>query len=124
MTLNPILRNIYQGAREGAANGAMSGSSLIALTCVVSTYYACSEQINRMIGNAPQVPMFEGDCQLEQFRNSPTCTSSPVFESYTSLTIYVIGTTTLIGMIAGGVYGALRSTSPKSKTENANYLPV
>jgi len=112
-----ILQHAYQGARNGAGVGALVGTSIVSVTLASGVFQGLLEKGNRAIGNEPKWPLFEGDCQLEQFRDVSICTDQPLFDSFTSLTVYVIGVTTIGGMLFGAVSGAARSVFTKAHSE-------
>jgi hypothetical protein len=103
-----ILEDMYQGAREGAATGAFLGAGIVAATMAVGTQHALMETTVRAMGFEPRQPLFEGDCQLEQFRNVAMCTTPPLFSSFSSFAAYTVSATTLAGMAIGAVSGATK----------------
>jgi hypothetical protein len=121
---NPILDSIYQGALYGAlggmsvvlAKGAQIGVSVVFSTAVTGVFYTALEKGNRLMRNEPIWPIFEGDCQLEQFRDLPTCTNPPLVDPFASFTVYAVSIPIIFG-IAGAVYGAAKGVFAKSHSE-------
>lgn len=110
---NSILTNAYQGARNGAVKGALAGVSVVSATLAAVGGCNLLEIGNRAIGNEPKWPLFEGDCQLQQFRDLSVCTKPAFFDSFTFFATSVIGTTTVCGTVAGAVSGVAKSIFAK-----------
>jgi hypothetical protein len=95
------LGKIYNGACEGAAAGAIFGVSMVAVAPTMKVM----EIGGRTLGCEPKWPILKGDCQLQQFKNTSLCTQRPIFlfgaMSPLDATIYLIGLTTLLGMLGG-----------------------
>lgn len=106
-----FLGSIYQGATNGATEGAIFGAKLIGGTLGYAGLSGSLETGFRAVGGDPRWPMFEGDCQSQQFRDLPVCTNEPMFQSFTSLSIFVIVASTLAGSLIGGISGGLGSRS-------------
>lgn len=99
-----IFDYIYRETRNGAVKGALAGVSFVSATAATGVFHGILERGSRVIGNEPKWPIFEEDCQLEQFRNLSTCANPSL--SFTSFTAYVVGTTTLCGMAIGAISAA------------------
>lgn len=112
-----ILQHTYQGAQDGAFIGAGIGASIVSVTLANGIFQGVLEEGSRAIGNEPKWPLFEGDCQLEQFRDMSMCTNPPLLTSFTSLTVCVFGTTIIGGILIGAVSGATRSVFAKAHLE-------
>lgn len=104
---NTILGNAYQGSLNGALFGAKVGTAAVTALVGVGIFHAMLEKETRVMGNEPKWAIFEGDCQLPQFRNLNECTH-PVLVSFPVFTFFVVAGATASGAVIGAVSGAAK----------------
>lgn len=109
--------NAWQGARDGAAQGALVGGAIVTTVMATGVFHNVLERGNRAIGNTPNWPLVEGDCESSQFCHYPMCTNPPLFDSFSSFAFYVVGATTIAGTIIGAVNGAANNVFVKAHSE-------
>ena len=85
----------------GAVKGLSCGLGLTALGAIPVAIHVPLELVHRAVGFEPKWPMFEGDCNLVQFRGLSLCAQPAI--SLSNFSIGVVTATTVIGAVIGAV---------------------
>jgi len=59
----------------------------------------------------------DGDCEMPEFRDLATCTNPPLFDTVTSFTICIVGTTTVCGIAYWGCFGFCKQPIAKQHSD-------
>lgn len=99
---NPIYRYAYDGAKKGAACGAVVSTVVLTKFLDVLNF---AEYINTSIGNEPIWPV-EKECYYIRYHDTPVCE-----ESSRDLSVPVKAGIVLVSIVVGGIAGAIYKVS-------------
>lgn len=111
-----FLQDLYQSAQDSAGQGAMLGKGFVTISLIFGAFQAGLEKLNRAYGSGPKWPLFDGDCQMEQFAQTTICTQPPLFKSLTEFGVYTVGAFALAGMTIGAISTIAQRTLPKQSS--------
>lgn len=106
MSIHSVERTLMQDVLEGAGRGAYYGAGLVSLFAGGAIFQSALEKGSRAFGFEPRWPFFEGDCQMERFRDSTFCTSSPLSQGSV---VALISATLAGGAVVGAICGVAKN---------------
>jgi hypothetical protein len=104
-----LLADVADGAYYGAAKGTYLGLSLVCLLIGHDSIKGIIEATSRYLGNPPRWVIDKNDCFYRGFKNLSICTEEPLFKNQFMFVTTVVGSASIVGMVAGGVSAAVRS---------------
>jgi len=112
-----VFDSFYQGARQGAADGALTGLFIVSQLLAVKGSSNVAEITYRALGREPQWPVFAEDCELVKFKSWTKCNNEynndGVLDNFSTYAVYIVGVSTLVGMAFGGVCSAAKKVLEK-----------